>query len=163
MRKILIPLIMLSVLSGCSSGYHPRNFFGGYSDMQIQDETYRVSFSGNGYTSSQRAADFALLRCSELTLSKGHKYFAIVSDNSEIERSFYTAPATTYHSGRINTYGGSGSYHGFSQTIGGQTYNISKPVIQYVIRTFEEKPADVFCYYDAKQISDNIRANYKLH
>ncbi len=160
MKKILILAVFVC---GCNAtGYHPRSFEGGYTDMKMQDDIYQVSFSGNGFTGSQRAGDFALLRCAEVTLDAGCSYFVILNDKSGIATGTVTTPATTFHSGSIDSYGGGASYSGYSQTVGGQSYNVSKPVSRYVIRTLKEKPSELFCY-DAKQICDNIRSHYKLN
>ncbi len=154
------------MVAGCSTGYHRQGFSGEYTDMCIQDDVYQVFFNGNGYTSSQKAADFALLRCAEITLEKSCKYFSVLNENSGSETSLYTTPATTYHSGSVNMYGNSnyasGSYSGYSQTTGGQTYSFSKPSTQYMIQMLKEKQSDRFCY-DAQQVYDNIRTNYKLN
>jgi hypothetical protein len=37
-----------------------------------------LTFKGNGYTSRERATDFNLLRCAEVCLENGYKYFVIV-------------------------------------------------------------------------------------
>ena len=44
---------------------------GGFSETQLDTNVYTVRFSGNGYTSPSKAADFALLRSAEITLMRG--------------------------------------------------------------------------------------------
>ncbi len=45
----LIPVILTS--SGCSTSYQSDSWTGGYSEIQLADNIYKVSFRGNGYTS----------------------------------------------------------------------------------------------------------------
>ena len=44
----------------------------GFSETQLDTNVYTVRFSGNGYTSPSKAADFALLRSAEITLMRGN-------------------------------------------------------------------------------------------
>lgn len=95
--KCILPVILaLAFLQGCSTAYQSRGFSGGYSETQLDENIFKVSFSGNGYISGHKVADYTLLRSAELTLQNGFKYFAIVDANSNIEHSTYTSP-TTYH------------------------------------------------------------------
>ena len=54
---------------------------GGYSEVQLNSDTYQITVAGNGYTSTDRAEKIALLRASELTSSSGYKRFAVLSGN----------------------------------------------------------------------------------
>lgn len=67
------------VLAGCVTQYQERTFSGGYSDIQLNENTYRVNVRGNGFTSVSRANDIALLRAAELTLQHGGERFVILS------------------------------------------------------------------------------------
>lgn len=80
--------ICLGVVAGCATGpfgptgYQASGWLGGYSDMKVQDDIFKVTFSGNGYTNAVRARDFALLRCAEVTLGNGYKYFIIIDEKA---------------------------------------------------------------------------------
>ena len=66
----LIPALSLAlVLSGCATAYQSNSLTGGYTDTQLAPDVFRVSFSGNAFTSNDRVQDFALLRAAELTLA----------------------------------------------------------------------------------------------
>lgn len=80
--------ILLSTI-GCATGYHPQAFSGGYSETRLAPDLFRVSFAGNGFTSAQRAYDFALLRAAELTATYGFSHFALVNENSGHSTSRY--------------------------------------------------------------------------
>lgn len=51
---------------------------GGYDDLQLAPNIYRVSFRGNGYTGPDRVVDFTLLRAAELSLQNGAKQFVVL-------------------------------------------------------------------------------------
>ena len=81
----LVPVLLVAVLVstiGCATRYHPRAYSGGYSDTRLAPDLFRVSFAGNGFTSAQKAYDFALLRAAELTATHGFTHFALVNENS---------------------------------------------------------------------------------
>ena len=63
---------------------------GGYEELQLSENMFTVSFRGNGYTRKQRAIDFCLLRCAEITENHGYKYFTIVDQRNDIENSSHT-------------------------------------------------------------------------
>ncbi|WP_232843078.1 CC0125/CC1285 family lipoprotein [Allopontixanthobacter confluentis] len=71
-------------VSGCahhSTPYQPissaNRVAGGYSDIQISEDRYRVSFAGNRLTSREQVETYLLFRAAELTLEKGMDWFAI--------------------------------------------------------------------------------------
>jgi hypothetical protein len=61
----------LAFLCSCATPYKSNGIAGGYSDTALAPDVYRISFQGNGYTSRDRAQDFAVLRAADLTLSHG--------------------------------------------------------------------------------------------
>lgn len=65
---LLIGGFSLLLLEGCATSHQEKGFTGGYSETQLAPDVFRVNFAGNGYTSSERAQDFALLRAAELSL-----------------------------------------------------------------------------------------------
>ena len=135
-QKIVL-FISLFVLSGCATGYQPIGFTGGYSDMQLGENSFKVSFTGNGHTLQQRAMDFTLLRSSDLTLKNGYRYFIVNSSETHNRTSFY-----------VNQYGGG---------------SISKPRATMIISCFKEKPVETNrMIFDAKFLSASIRKKYGL-
>jgi hypothetical protein len=62
---------------------------GGYSSNQLGDNTYKVLFKGNQHTKAETVFDNLLLRCSELTIEEGHKYFIIYEDSSYIDKTVF--------------------------------------------------------------------------
>jgi len=106
MRKLAIALAVI-LLAGCATTYQPKSFTGGYSETQLGENVFQVSFRGNGYTSRERASDFNLLRSAELTLERGFRYFVIVDSEKYATTGTYTTPAQSHTTG--SAYG-SGNY-----------------------------------------------------
>ena len=94
MKKILTVLLCLG-LAGCATGYHSKGFTGGYSNMKLQDNIFKVTFRGNAYSSMERTGDFALLRSAEITIENGYKYFVVLETNSFIKIFSYIMPAAS--------------------------------------------------------------------
>jgi len=161
MKYLIAITILALILQGCATSYQKTGFTGGYSETQLDENVFSVSFRGNCYTGRERVADFTLLRSAELTLENGFQYFSIIDANSYTSNSTYTTPTTSQTTG--SAYG-SGNYaygSATTTTTGGQTYNISKPGSSNTIVCFKEKPETVFTY-NAKFIYKSIRSKYGI-
>ena len=63
--------------SGCATTYGPQGLTGGYVDDQVDEETYFVSFYGNGNTDGDTVWYYWIYRCAELTKEKGYTAFTL--------------------------------------------------------------------------------------
>ena len=70
-------VLLLGVAVGCATGYHSSGLTGGFKETQVGERTYQVRFTGNAYASVDRAAEFLMRRCAELTLEHGARYFMV--------------------------------------------------------------------------------------
>lgn len=154
MKNLFIISLAAIFIQGCSTPYKHSGFRGGYSEIQLDENVFKVSFRGNGYTGRERASDFTLLRCAELALENGYKYFVIINANSYTSKSIYTTPTT------FNTTG-NGQCSSTTTTTGGQTYIISKPSSSNIIVCFKEKPDSGFSY-NVDIIYKNISLKYNI-
>lgn len=161
MKKLIAITIATLILQGCATTYQKTGFTGGYSETQLDENVFTVSFRGNGYTGRERVADFTLLRSAELTLENGFQYFAIIDANSYTSNSTYTTPTTSHTTGSAYGTGNYAYGSATTRTTGGQTYNISKPSSSNTIVCFKEKPETVFTY-NANFIYKNIRQKYGI-
>ncbi len=165
MKTVLVLLLCLGLV-GCATGYARRGFTGGYSDMKLQDDIFRVAFSGNAYIGRGRVEDYTLLRCAEVSLENGYKYFIIIDEKSETSAGSYTTPVTAQTSGTGFASGGPGhaygSYSGTTTYSGGQTYTFSKPSARNTIKCFKEKPDLPTIVYDAEQVIRNLKNAYNI-
>ena len=149
------------VLAGCVSPYASKGFTGGYSDTQLAPDAFRVTFSGNNITSSERTQDFALLRAADLTISHGFRYFAIVNSASGGSTSSITLPGHSYTTAQATGYGN--SVYGSASTTYMPPTNISmfKPNTGLLIRCFIERPEGGYVF-DAQFLSKSLRTKYEI-
>lgn len=83
-------LLAMTCLAGCATPYQPMGALGGYEDMQVGQDMYRIAVLANGYTTPERAQKIALLRAADLTIQKGFTHFTVVGDpGSEVSRNRY--------------------------------------------------------------------------
>lgn len=173
MKNIILFLLLPIFLLGCASSYKKNGFSGGYSEIQLDKNIYQVYFRGNGFTSIERAEDFAMLRSAELTLEKGYKYFLVYNSKNSSHRFTYTEPQEIQTNinmntnGTLNNYGHSAVYssssYGTSYTkiSGGKTYDIIKPNTKNTIVMFNEKPKNAVVI-NAKLLMISLKNKYKL-
>lgn len=106
MRLIrLIPLVLVVYLTACASQtpYKPAEERGdfGYTQTQLSENRYRVTFTGNDLTPKGTVKDYALLRAAELTLQQGYDWFTLVKRETDKETEtrtsggFHTGPLTS--------------------------------------------------------------------
>lgn len=73
MKKLL--LLSLLSLASCATTYQPQSLTGRFSDYLTAPDEAIVMFHGNGYTSIERVIATTALRCAEVTLAHGYRYF----------------------------------------------------------------------------------------
>lgn len=79
--------LLVTLVAGCATQtpYQPAAKRGeyGYSETQLTDNRYRISFNGNPATPVETTKDYALLRSAELTLQKGYDWFELADRGSD--------------------------------------------------------------------------------
>jgi len=71
------------LLAGCTTTYGPMGYTGGYTDTQIEEDVYRVRFSGNGMTTKDMVWQYWIYRCAELTTQKGYTHFMLLRSDEQ--------------------------------------------------------------------------------
>jgi len=155
--RALWPLVALIFL-GCATPYQPSGFRGGYSETILAENVFQVRFKGNGYTSGERASDYALLRAAEVALGHGYRYFALAETDQQTSLGSYTTPSQSHTTGYV--YGNQVNLN--TRTTGGQTYVFQKPSTTNTIICFMEKPEDGGLVLDAEFVARSIREKYGL-
>lgn len=81
MAALATSLLMTTGCVSSSTPYQPisaaNRIAGGYSDEQIGEDRYRISFAGNSLTSREQVESYLLFRAAELTLERGYDWFVI--------------------------------------------------------------------------------------
>ncbi|WP_020614760.1 CC0125/CC1285 family lipoprotein [Sediminispirochaeta bajacaliforniensis] len=83
--KILFIVIPahLFLLLGCVTIYKSEGFGGGYTDLPLGQNRYRIEVRGNGFTSKQRVQDIAMVRAADLSLQNDFEYFYVLDSTSD--------------------------------------------------------------------------------
>jgi hypothetical protein len=157
--KILF-ILTAFVVSGCATTYQPYSYFGGggYKDVQLGENIFKVTVEANGYTSQSKAADLALLRAAELTAQHDFRYFVVVSVADTSSGMTYQTPTTT--NATVSTRGNTA--YGTAQTYGGQTFFVVFPTPSLTILCFREKPDIVGPAYEASFVSRSLKTQYGI-
>jgi hypothetical protein len=157
MRTACICILACLVMCGCATSYKAKGFTGGYSETRLSENVFKVSFKGNGYTSMERATDYCLLRCAELAVRNGYKFFAVVDESQHSKKGSYTTPTTTYGTATVSGNTASGT----STTYGGQTFIISKPRATNTIFCYKTNEGQA-TLFDAYYVRASIRGKYRI-
>ena len=72
-------LLSFLALASCTTGYQPQDINGGFSDYMTAPDEAVITFHGNEYTSAERVVMMAFLRCADVTLEHGYRYFVGIS------------------------------------------------------------------------------------
>lgn len=148
--RYFVLLLSLILLSACSTTYGPKGPTGGYSELQVSDNVYRINVSGNGYTSQETVQSFALLRASELTLAAGKQRFVILDDKVDSQSEVYSSG---FGSSTTNVYGSTAYTTYSSPTI--NTVTRAGGVV--VIEIIEEQDPRFGTAYDARLLDRQLR------
>jgi len=86
MRTFFVCAVFAELLAGCATPYQPVGAMGGFDEVRLASDLYRVSVQGNGYTSDERAYQIMLLRAAELTLANGYSKFALLEEDKRVQQ-----------------------------------------------------------------------------
>ena len=157
--KMLVRVLIAIVLVGCATGYKKEGYFtGGFRETRLGENIFQVRFSGNQYTSSERAQDFTLLRCAELAKLNGFTHFVIVEGQSLTSQRTYKSPTKT----KVNATVAGNSVYGKATTTGGQTYTISSPTRSNTIVCFRGQPKQYALSYESNYIINAIKQKWGI-
>jgi hypothetical protein len=148
MKRILLPgmtLLCAIFFASCATPYQPQGLTGGYSDFLTAPDEATIIFHGNGYTPAERVVLMTALRCAEVTLQHGYRYFIITGAADVSNRSSFTTPgyATTYGSANAYGFGSFATAYGTSYTTvtPPRTFNIYKPGLSVAIKMSNRESA----------------------
>jgi hypothetical protein len=160
-KYLLVGFLGIFFIS-CATKYQSVGFTGGFSETQLSNDIFNVSFKGNGYTSREKASDFALLRSAELTLNNGYQYFIILNSEKYIDHSSYTSLKTYDTTYQANTYGNQTYGTAHTTSSGGDTTHYYKPSANNTIKCFKDKPNINTVIYEVEFILKSIKTKYDI-
>ena len=167
MKHLIPALAALVLLGACATAtpYQPLSGSGGgYSDQQIENNRFMVSFSGNSLTDRQTVETYLLYRAAELTSQSGFDHFRMVRRDTDADSSFVPVGGSYAHfSPYYRYYGRYGRIYPYSPWYDDPFYNRA-PDYREVTR-FEanaeivmgrgEKPDDP-AWYSADEVIMNL-------
>lgn len=167
MSKFIV-LAMFLCLQGCATPYQRAGFGGGFQELALNEDTYIVSFAGNGFTSSDKVNAYLLRRGAELTIEKGYNYFIILDGKQETisgkivlsePRYETTGYGDSYYTG--NAYGNSFSangvhnFHSATTFHPGNSINMQRHASKIIIKMFKTNENNHYAL-NAKVILSNF-------
>ena len=66
----------------------------GYTDRQVEQNRFMVSFAGNSSTPRDTVERYLLFRAAEITLQDGGDYFVMVNRDTDLQSRTYTTPGS---------------------------------------------------------------------
>jgi len=169
--KTLLSFILCVLLAGCATPYKNNGIMGGYDETILAPNIFRVSFKGNGYTSMERAKDFALLRCADVVIEKGFKFFIITDETTYNKHMTIYTPEETNTKYAIETNGyitGEDSFNVKTKastttySIPGSAFDITKPRVSLIVVAFKDQQQAQQGAFDATFLKKSIKNKYGI-
>ena len=116
MKNLVFALAAGIVLAACATAtpYQPAvNSNGGYTNQQIENNRWALSFSGNSLTDRQTVESYLLYRAAELTKQNGFDHFQIVTRETDEQSRFIS---TGFSSPFFYNFYGFGPHAGFGRS-----------------------------------------------
>lgn len=106
MKAVWALVLLLPGLAGCATGCQAKSLSGSFSELRLNETTYKINVAGIGFTLSERAGNIALLRAAELTQQAGYNRFVVVSSGTQQNYAGSTSITTNLIGGTVITTGG---------------------------------------------------------
>jgi hypothetical protein len=90
----LLPVVLLLAACATATPYQPlgapgNRTSGGFSEQQIEQNRFRVTFSGNEMTARQTVETYLLYRAAQLTAQQGYDWFVTADRETNRESNTY--------------------------------------------------------------------------
>ena len=140
---------------------------GGYSELKLEQDRWRVTFSGNSMTSRTTVENYLLYRAAELTRAQGYDWFETIDRQTDKQTQTYAEPLGLYSYGwrpSWRYYGGGFGWRSWDPYRGGRFWADQidvRTVTQYeasaeVIMRRGPKPSGEQRAFDAREILANL-------
>ncbi len=137
----------------------------GFSEQQIEEGRYRITFRGNSLTARDTVENSLLYRAAELAVETGYDYFIVIENDTE-ERTSYSGSAYPAYYGR---YGYGYPFHrsryafpyyaygfGWGHPFDSYTEITRYSAMAFVTMHRGQKPADNPQAFDARDVLKNL-------
>lgn len=148
------PITLALSLAGCATGFQSNGFTGGFSDFQMAQDVYRISFRGNAFTSSDATTEMAMLRAAQLTLEAGYSHFAVMNEGESYSTTYIAQPGSSTTMIQPN---GAGGYNAWTHSNPGALVPVNKPRSEIVVRMFHDGSSGGM---DARQVFARLAPRY---
>lgn len=165
--KATIAAAALGLAAACTTvtPYQPIGNSGGFTDQELDNGRFRVTFEGNSQTELATIENYVLYRAAEITLEEGGDYFVVLDSNTEAMRRFITTGTSFGRGfGRRGFFYGHGFHNRFDSGFGrgfGSSHATTRERRSYTVGAIidvrrGDKPSGEGASYDARQIIDNL-------
>jgi hypothetical protein len=161
----LIAVAVTIVVAGCLTPTHyqpTKEGEGGFWDRQVGWNQFEVIFAANGATTQQQAADFAVLRASDIGIRRGYRYMVVDNVNNQSSRN--TVPITFPGRTTGSAFAANG-WTTFNATTTPPTtidYTIVLPSFRYLVTFHHTIPVTFKNVYDVYKLRDEMCQKYRL-
>ena len=137
---------------GTPTPYQPSINGYGYAEQALEENRYRVTFSGNSLTPRATVENYLLYRAAEVTLARGYDYFVVVGKETERTTTYFS----TLHGVRSGAFH-HGDRHGYG-VIGSSTSYPSSDYVAFanIVMRKGEKSPDNTAAYDARDVLKHL-------
>lgn len=159
-RNAILASLCLLVLAACAkpTPYQAATDGYGFTQQRIEQNRYRINFSGNSLTPLPVVEDYMLYRAAEITIDHGYDYFDISDKDIDKSTRYYATfngPIGGFYGRGFPRYG-----YGYGFGAGFGTGNL-RPIESYttsanVVMFKGQKPADDPDAYDAKDVIQRL-------
>ena len=150
-------LLATSLVAGCTqpTPYAPAVDGKGYKEQQLENDRYRVPFTGNSATPRETVENYLLYRAAEVTLQTGHDHFRVVRQEIESETVYRTTLSG------INSFGFSRFHYYYQPFFAEVATGTSRPITSYealanIIVIAGEPNEDDDQTYDARDVIEKL-------
>lgn len=161
--KKLILICGLSILSGCATSYKQETLTGGFSETELSPNYFRIAFKGNGFTSSEKVSDYALLRASELMIQRNCKNFQILSNNQRIKSEYLVSPQTSTTNASAYMYGNYINGRATTTTHGGNIQAVERATTNLDVQCVNAEANPILGIFDSQFINNALKTKYRIN
>lgn len=78
-------IALAALMCACATQYEKNGLWGGFDEVRLAPDLYRISVQANGVTAPERADQIMLLRAAELTIANGFQKFVVEKEDSRTD------------------------------------------------------------------------------